>query len=151
MSMDDLSKIIAFAIEREKDAVAFYTDLTEKARFAPQRELLLELADMERGHIRVLQTLEKKGFTKLTPKKPMNLRLGDYMVPWEKPLAELDYQGILLLAIKREETSYRLYTNLAEETDSEEEKVLFTRIAGEEAEHKLKFETLYDEDILKDN
>lgn len=151
MAQEDLSKIIAFAIEREREAVAFYTDLTSKARFAPQKELLLELADMERGHIRVLQGIERKGFSSPAAKKTVNLKLGDYLVPWDKPVEELDYQGILLLAIKREETSFRLYNDLAAQRESEEERDLFIRIAGEEADHKLRFETLYDQDILKEN
>jgi rubrerythrin len=63
----------------------------------------------------------------------------------------MTYQDILIVAMKREEASKNLYTDLAARLESREAQQVFQRLAQEEASHKLKFEKLYDEQVLKDN
>ena len=53
--------------------------------------------------------------------------------------------------MKKEQTAYELYTTLAEESSLPDIKKVFQKLASEEAKHKLFFETIYDEDILKEN
>jgi rubrerythrin len=106
---------------------------------------------MERGHIVVLTNMDKKGFPPGPEKRVVNLSISDYLVKPKKPVSELEYQDILILAMKREEASLKLYTDLASQIPGTPQAELFTKIANEEAGHKLKFETLYDQDILKEN
>ena len=151
MNEQTMHGIIEFPIERVQEAVGFYTGLMDKSRFAPQNALLGEIADMERGHTIVLQNLEKKGIPEGPAKKVADLAISDYLVKPDKPADQLEYQDILILAMKREEASLRLYTDLSERTAGTPAAGVFLRLAGEEAGHKLKFETLYDQDILKEN
>ena len=143
-------EIIDFAIEREREAVQFYRDLQAVVQFAARRELLRELEDMEKGHIKTLEHI-KAGTTPFRGRTQVqDLQISRYLVP-APPAPQMSYQDILLTAMKREETSHRLYTDLANLSADADLKQLFERLAAEEARHKLHFEKIYDDEILKDN
>lgn len=152
MRKDKFNEIIDFAIDREKEAVRFYQDLQKKAKFAQQLDMLKDLEQMEKGHIKILDGFRKKGAKKVKPKEKeiQDLQISDYLVEKE-PTEDMDYQDILIIAMKREEASTKLYKDLAQKVGDEESQKLFERLSQEEAGHKLKFETLYDEEILKEN
>ncbi len=150
MTINEFHDVIDFAVEREKEAVQFYTDLQEIAKFAAQKVMLGELADMERGHIRVLEGIRKQGNTDKAVASVPDLQISDYLVP-AKPTAQMTYQDIIITAMKREEKSKALYENIASKIDDAELAATLLRIAAEEAQHKLRFEKIYDEEILKDN
>ncbi len=147
---ENFDTIIAFAIEREKEAVAFYIDLQGKTNFFAQKEMLKELESMERGHITILEDIKKRGFGNITSKEVKDLHISDYIVP-EEPGKILTYQDIMIIAMKREEASRDLYADLAKRFDGTETGTLFARLSAEEAEHKLRFERIYDEEVLKNN
>jgi rubrerythrin len=150
MDKEKFEKIIDFAIEREKEAVAFYQDLQKKAKFTAQQEMLKELEEMEQGHIRVLKGILKEGKVNEREQQVKDLQISDYIVNIV-PSNNMSYQDILIIAMKREEASKLLYTNMAAALQDENLKKVFKRLASEEAGHKLKFERLYDDEILRDN
>ncbi|MCF7918759.1 MAG: ferritin family protein [Candidatus Cloacimonetes bacterium] len=150
MKREDFKAIIEFAIEREREAVTFYQELQEKVKFKSQQEMLKELEMMERGHITVLTNILEKGAENIVPKNVEDLHISEYLVKGE-PSGELTYQDILIVAMKREEASTNLYKDLAKRFKGTETEGLFQRLAEEEGGHKLKFEKLYDEEILKNN
>ena len=63
----------------------------------------------------------------------------------------MSYQDALIVAMKREKAAFKLYNSLAAMSPNEELSKIFKNLAFEEANHKLQFETEYDEQILKDN
>ncbi len=63
----------------------------------------------------------------------------------------MSYQDIIITAMKREEASVRLYNDLANLSADTSVKQLFLNLTAEEAKHKLKFEKIYNDEILKDN
>jgi rubrerythrin len=67
------------------------------------------------------------------------------------PNEELDYQKALILAMKREKSSYKMYLDLSNSVDDEELQQTFASLAQEEARHKLRFEIEYDDYILAEN
>lgn len=150
MRIEDFNEVIDFAIEREKEAVQFYRDLQKMVKFKAQVDLLKELEDMEKGHIVILEKIRKEGPEKAEPQAVQNLKISDYLVE-AKPTSEMSYQDILITAMKREEKSYQLYTDLANEYKGTELSKVFEKIASEEAQHKLKFEKIYDEEFYKEN
>lgn len=150
MTQENFDAVIEFAIEREKEAVAFYQELQGKTKFHAQTEMLKELENMERGHITILQNIHKRGFEGITQKQVTDLHISDYIVPSE-PDGVLTYQDIVIIAMKREEASRNLYADLAERFAGSDTGALFSRLSAEEAEHKLRFEKIYDDEILKDN
>lgn len=150
MKKDDFKAIIEFGIQREREAVMFYEDLQTKVKFSAQKEMLKELEMMERGHITVLSNFLEKGSENIVHKDVEDLHISEYIVN-DEPKGDLTYQDILIVAMKREEASTKLYRDLAERFRGTETEGIFKRLAEEEAGHKLKFEKLYDEDILKNN
>lgn len=150
MTKEKFNEVIDFAIQGEKDAVGFYHELQTKTKFQAQKKMLKEYEDMEKGHIIVLENIRKKGMQNITVKEVTNLNISEYLVEVE-PNAEMDYQDILILAMKKEEQAQKLYANMAGNFPGTELETLFLKLAAEEAEHKLQFETLYDEHVLKEN
>lgn len=146
------NEIIDFAVAREQEAVAFYQELQGMAKFSSQRGVLKEFEAMERGHIEILEKIRSDSIQKLDAPIPKveNLSISDYLVE-AKPSADMSYQDILIIAMKREEKANRLYSDLADESGDAGIKKLFMKLASEEAKHKLHFEKIYDEDILKEN
>jgi len=63
----------------------------------------------------------------------------------------MSYQEALLLAIKREQNSVRLYQDLSRGAEEPELKKMFLVLSQEESKHKLKLETEYDQRVLTEN
>jgi rubrerythrin len=151
MPVDDWRSIVDFAIQRELEAVEFYRRLEAHARFSDKKRMLQDLERMERGHAEALERLRDQapGTAAVFPEdeKIHDLHLSDYLVP-PPERGELSYGDILVMAMKKEETAQRLYTELAGRQRDEELRALFLRLAAEESRHKRLFEEMYDRDIL---
>jgi len=154
-TLEHLNRIIALAIEGERDAAAFYRSLSDHAAFSAQKELLESYAEMEEGHAQALSILQSSGFETLRLKQEetiLSLDIHHYLsAPTWDPSRNLTFQDIIHIAIKREEASQKLYTDLAREVSSPDAYHLFLHLAQEEAAHKLHFERLYDQEVLTDN
>jgi rubrerythrin len=137
-------------VDREKEAVEFYQELQKKVKFQEMKEMLKDLETMERGHIIFLERVREKGMEKVEVSQIKDLKISDYMVEIE-PTPEMDYQNILIVAMKREQKSKELYEDLAVRFAGTEVEKLLYKIAADETEHKLRFEKLYDEFVLKEN
>lgn len=150
MTKEKFNEVINFAIAGEKEAIKFYQELQEKVRFQAQIEMLKEFEDMEKGHVIILENIRNKGFEKIEIKEVTDLHISDYIID-VGPSEDMNYQDILIIAMKKEEKANKLYTEMANNFPGTELEQLFRRLAAEEAEHKLKFEKLYDDEILKEN
>jgi rubrerythrin len=150
MTIQEFNEILDFAVEREKEAVQFYRDLQTEAHFADQKAFLQELESMEMGHIVIIENLRKKQPAELEIKQVPNLHISEYLVSDVKDL-DLTYQNILIKAMKREEMSTKLYTDMSKKFPDAELSRVFAKLASEEAGHKLRFEKLYDEWISQGN
>ena len=150
MTKEKFNEVINFAIAGEKEAIKFYQELQGKVKFQAQIEMLKEFEDMEKGHILILENIRNKGFKKIEIKEVTDLHISDYIVD-VGPSEDMNYQDILIIAMKKEEKANKLYTEMANNFPGTELEQLFRRLAAEEAEHKLKFEKLYDNEILKEN
>ena len=151
MEKSQLDEIIDFAIQREKEAVLFYRELQESFLFTEKKKLIRSFEMMEEGHIRVLEQIknqiEQKSIESIVVPEVENLRISDYIVE-QNTGGEMEYQDILISAMKREEQSFSLYTDLAESSIDADIKRLLLKLASEEAQHKLFFERIYDDEIL---
>ncbi len=151
MTDEKFEELINYAIERENGAARFYKKLQGMAKNEASIELLKNLEEMELEHARILSEFNKdESVSELKRPNVKDLKLSDYMVV-NPPNDEMTYQDVLVLAMKREEASKRLYVALAEESDDENTRNLFLRLAQEEATHKLQIETIYDDEILTEN
>ena len=150
MTKEKFNEVIDFAIDGEKEAVKFYQELQQRTKFLARKKMLKDLENMEKGHIVILENIRSKGIGNVTVKEVTNLNISEYIVD-VKPYEDMTYQDILIIAMKKEEQAMKLYTNLAGNFQGSELETLFLKLASEEAGHKLQFETLYDEHVLKEN
>jgi len=144
-SIDD---VLNYAIGEEQAAAKFYTQLASQAKMPGMRQVLSDFAQEEMKHKAKLEAIKAGG--KLKPaEQVMDMKLADYIVD-AAPSPDMNYQGVLILAMKKEKAAFKLYSDLASSTDDENVKTMFLALAQEEAKHKLRFEIEYD-DMLAEN
>ncbi len=144
------SEILDFAIANEEEAAAFYRELGAKSNSPSMGKVFEGYAKEEDQHKAKLLRVKQAGNLKTAEKKVVDLQIGDYLVDTE-PNAEMDYQQLLIVAMKREKAAFKLYTDMAAATDDADLSALLSGLAQEEAKHKLRFEIEYDEHILTEN
>jgi rubrerythrin len=142
--------ILDFAIDREQDAVDFYRELAAKSKNTHIRETFERFAMEEVGHkTKLMKIKEEKTFV-ISNEVIQDLKISDY-IDNVRATEGLSYQDALILAMKREKSAFKLYTNLAAKTNNKALQALFSQLAIEESKHKLMFELEYDEVILNEN
>jgi rubrerythrin len=146
MSFESFEEIINFAIDKEKEAVAFYEDAAGQEPYSGARETFQDFAKEERKHQALLEGL-LKGETTVADYEfewIPDIKRSDYMVDLEYEKG-MPYTDILRLAMKREEKSLQLYNQLSRKTDKADQIEIFKMLSQEEAKHKLALESLYDD------
>jgi rubrerythrin len=151
-----IDEILEFAIAREVEANEFYKALADYVKSPAMRELISEFAKEELEHKAKLKLeLMKIGRTVAEAGKDAKVKgLADfkktnYMTDvgsW----SDMDYRDLLVLAMKKEKVSFRLYADLATIIDDEDSREVLLSLAEEEARHKVLFEIEYDEITLKE-
>ncbi|PKN72636.1 MAG: hypothetical protein CVU50_06990 [Candidatus Cloacimonetes bacterium HGW-Cloacimonetes-3] len=144
MNKQEFNELLDFAIDREKEAVEFYRSLQKEAKFGDQIQMLKELEAMEMGHIVVIEKIRVTGAKPEDIQRTPNLMISEYITADPETL-DLTYQSILIKAMKREESSFKLYSEMSVKFPDAEISTLFRRLASDEAKHKLLFEKLYDD------
>ena len=148
MQFKDIKEIIRFAIDKEKEAAAFYETLSEEESLSGAKQMLKEFSQEERKHQTLLEKLSKEGVVEGVDdykfKWIVDIKRSDFTVDMEyRP--GMAYNELLMLAMKREEKALALYNKLQDEADTEDSKNLFKMLCQEEAKHKLTLETMYDD------
>jgi len=145
---NQMRKALDFAIDKEKEAEAFYKEWSQKAKDPAVQGLFAELAGVEHGHMEILSQITPDEMIAGGDSTISELNLSDLLVD-VKASPKLNVQEAMILAMKREEGAVNLYTRLAEMNG--EAKSLFEALAKEEARHKAKLEAEYDDHILIEN
>ena len=146
-SIDDA---LDFAINSEQEAADFYTNLAEVSKNKAMSEVFIQFAKEEKGHKKRLINIKSQGTFGPSDEKVIDLEIGDYLVDIE-PSDDMSYQDALILAMKKEKSAFKLYSDLAGIAPNSDLKNVFLTLAQEEAKHKLRFEIEYDDNILKEN
>ncbi len=149
-TFNSIEDILDFAVEKEYEARDFYNEWAEKVKNETLKEVLKSFAAEEQKHANLIN--EVKAGKKFKPQegKITNLKISDYLVDYT-PSEDMSYQDALIVAMKREKAAFKLYTDLAESSDDENIKQLFNALAQEEAKHKLRLETIYDDVAYPEN
>lgn len=150
MKFSSVDEILDFAIKSEERSHSFYTSLAERVERENMKKVFLDFAAEELGHKEKLLKI-KKG-EKLLPdqEKVIDLKIAEYVSDVE-PGEDMDYQKALILAMKAEKEAYRIYSDLASAAQDPEIRDILNALAQEEAKHKLRFETEYDDNILAED
>jgi rubrerythrin len=148
MDEKQFKEMIQFAIGREIDSINFYNQANKMVKHSGTKELFLDFTKQEEGHKKKLEGVlaGKVDVTKI--EKVPNLKISDYMVDGElRP--DISYADILRIAMKREERSVKLYTDLKQRNQDATLNNLFTFLVQEESKHKYALEKIYDDEVLK--
>jgi len=148
--LSSIDEILDFAIEKEQEAADFYTEWAGRVKETAIGEILAGFSAEEKKHKAFIQDIKAGKKVSPKPKEVMDLSISDYLVD-VSPTQDMDYQNALRVAMQREKAAFRLYTNLAARVDDTGVKDLFHTLAQEEAKHKLRLETIYDDEILTEN
>jgi rubrerythrin len=146
-AFESVDALLDFAIEKEQEANEFYLDLASKMEREHMKKVFEGFAAEEAKHKEKLTQV--KAGKQLAPveSKITDLKIGDYLVDVE-PTPDMSYQDALIVAMKKEKASFKLYSNLAQTVDDSNMQSLMWNLAQEEAKHKLRLEIEYDEVIL---
>lgn len=152
MKFENLEAIIAFAIEKEKEAAEFYETASKQEKFSGSKQMFAEFANEERKHQKMLENFGKdsvkKELSAYKLKWITDIKRSDYVVDMEyKP--GMAYNEMLMLAMKREEKALKLYNDFLTQAETDEGKKLFKVLCQEEAKHKLTLEKMYDDYMAK--
>ncbi len=148
MDEKKFKEMIQFAIQREIESMDFYDKASKMVKHSGTKDLFLDFIKQEEGHKRKLEEVRAGKIALGKIEKIPDLKISDYMVETElKP--DISYGDILRIAMKREERSVKLYTDLNEKNQDENFRNLFTFLIQEESKHKYYIEKLYDDEVLK--
>lgn len=150
MITEDIKGIITFAIEKEQEAADFYTDLARKVKSEDVAKELVRFAEMEMGHKKMLQNIDLEKFNESEPAQIKDLKIANYTVD-AIPQSNMSWPDIVNIAMHREMAAANLYNDLADVSLEPSIKNLFKKLASEEQKHKLYFETVWDQDVMKEN
>jgi rubrerythrin len=137
-----INEVLDFAIAREAEAQAFYLHFSDRVR-EPKLVKILKVFATEEAEHRIKLEAFKAGEVAIGKKEVGNLNIANYVSDVE-PHPNMNYTELLVVAMKKEQLSYKLYTDLAALAKRKELRDIFLKLAQEEAEHKLRFEFEYD-------
>ena len=149
-TFSSIDEVLDFAMKSEQEAVDFYTALAEKMQNDEMKTVFLQFAQEEVGHKARLQKIKDEQLFDMEVEKVNDLKISDYVVT-TKASADMEYADALVLAMKREKASFKLYSKLSERTEQPELKKVFQALAVEESKHKLRFELEYDDYVMREN
>ena len=149
---EDITQVIDFAIEREREAQELYLAYTKNTQRAGFIQLLISMVEMEKEHEKKLLSLKKGGrLNNIFPSDSIqDLKISDYLVDIDFS-PDMEYGDFLILVIKKESGSEKLYRYLESLTIDQEVKQIFQVLAEEEKKHKIWAQDRYDLEILKEN
>ena len=143
-------EVLELAIQREVEAYHFYMAVAERVDNPEMRQVLEDFAKEELEHKAKLELeVFKIGYILPTDNQSIVPTNDNYNISNADLLLNMDYKDILLLAIGKEEASFRTYINLLPTVHDQQSRETLLAIAEEEAKHKHRFEIEYDQLLKK--
>lgn len=139
---NSVEEAIDFAISREVEAQDFYNKFMNFVEDPKIANILSDLLGEEVRHEIKLYKV-KSGKDNFKDDLAGSLDIVDY-APDAEPDAKMTYKDLLIVAMKKEETSRILYLKLASVAADKDVQKFFIGLSNEEARHKLRFELEYD-------
>lgn len=148
--MKTIKEIIDFAIAREIEAAEFYDNLSKKVSSRTNRQLLEDFVQMEYGHAAALRIINQESIDDFSPIDHSAPAITEFLSSSEVS-EDISHQEIVTLAMKREDSSFKLYTELSKIAKTESLTKLLLKLADEEMKHKKLLEHLYEDEFYKEN
>ncbi|MBD3391691.1 MAG: hypothetical protein GF418_06495 [Chitinivibrionales bacterium] len=155
MKEDDVGEsrfkdFVQLAIEKETEAAALYDKYASLVESGTAKQLLADMAVMERGHEAKLREFLQTGsayFSKIGVIEDMHV--SDFMTQPELTDTS-SIEDAFVFAMKEEQKAHDLYVKLgALETDAQVT-ALFKALADEESRHKHDLEAEYEKEFMRE-
>lgn len=147
-----IEQAIKVAIDAEIRAYTIYTGTSKKVAGAGTKKILLELAEQELGHRKLLENvLAGKDHDVLGQKVEKQTRGIAEFLEVSDISKNSTPQDVMIFAMKEEEKAYNFYMSLKKHFSGTELESLFNGLAAEERGHKIKLEDEYEEHFMKEN
>jgi len=145
MGFESFEEVVTYAIEKEKEAAAFYDEISSQEKYSGAKEMFAGFASEERKHQKMLEGMlsDNRKIDEYKFEWIPDLKRSNYLVDAEYERG-MHYKDILRIAMKREEKALNFYNDVARDNKNEEYSKIFKILAQEEAKHKLGLEKLYD-------
>lgn len=137
-----MADVLDFAIAGENESAELYTRMAAMVENPWMQKTLEGFAQEELRHRRTLKAV-KVGRRALGHEDVGDLGIAETLEN-VKPHADMDYRELLVFAIKKENVSHTLYSQMAVIFPEPELQDTFLRLAKEEAGHKRRFEMEYE-------
>ena len=148
VEFDSIDEILEFAIAREEDSNQFYLALAAGTANLQMRAVFESLAQEELEHKAKLELeIIKRGKVVVPYGKLAEFNESDE-IDIAESLEDMNYKDMLILAIQKEEASFRFYVDLVARVSDEASRDMLLTLAEEEVKHKFRFEIEYD-NVLK--
>ena len=134
--------IIDRAINSEIEAAQFYAEVAEKSENTYIKELFLSFSEEEKRHRHILEGFRDDPAIAISFEKVPDFHIAETV---DEPALSMDMSPVeaIALAMKKEETAMRHYTELADVCTNAERKKLFYQLAAMERGHKNKMENAF--------
>ena len=147
-----INNIISLALEKEREAVQFYTQASAMVANPGTKVMLKELAVEEGKHVAMLVDIKAGKAIETVGAKPLPtaMDLGKYLV--SETISDISTpQDIMIIAIKREDSAIAFYSGQIPVVSGTDLQPIFEHLLAWEREHKERLEAEYDRVVLKDN
>lgn len=147
-----IQDVLKLALEKEREAVEFYSKAATIVANPGTKVMLQELAREEQQHVAYLSDIRAGKAAAAAGSKPLppGMDLSAYLV--SEPLSDNSTpQDVMILAIKREDKAIAFYSGQLPVVKGTELLPLFEQLLAWEKEHKERLEAEYDQVVLKDN
>lgn len=134
---------IDYAITREEDSAIMYMELAKKVANPEISEFFRLLAQEEFEHKKILEFEAIKIGKTIKINDTVDID-PDEVIFEENSLIDIDYREALIMAIKKEDMAFQLYSQLAAQVDNPELKHALLELAEEEIKHKMRFQVEYE-------
>ncbi len=150
MDFKTMGDIVAYAVEKEREAAEFYENLSQNETFSVAKKTFAEFALEERKHEALFADLGSN-VEKLDAyeyKWIPDIKRSNYMteLTYEPGMSYVD---ILRMAMKREEQALQFYNDMSGKVDDANFIKVCKILAQEEAKHKNILETIYDDHMAE--
>lgn len=147
-----VQEILEYATKREEESAKMYFELSRRMLNPKLAQILEEFASEELTHKEAIKFEMIKNGQSIDLNEPMKFIEDSENQKQEDDdfeLIDISFPDAFTLAIKKEEMSFRMYSELASKTKNPELKAVLEELAEEELRHKMQFEAAYAE-ITKD-
>jgi len=149
MKMQEIERILTFAIEEEDKAAGLYRDLAAEAADPGLRESLLSFAAEEEQHKALLENVMVGDLTMFAAADDASIMFSEECTQPTLSPETMTLRQALRFAITAEQKAFRLYMTLARATDDAGLTTIFTALAKQEAAHAKRFEILFDKIVVE--